>query len=119
MRVDRLLESNSTLKSEVMANSDVDSVIEGQSVPDRSLVGSVAWNAASSWVIQFVSWLVSLVLIVISNIVVLCVRHFKLAWPRYSSIREPLRFGWHVTVSAIALNAYGHLDNFVTAGEAL
>ena len=57
MSVDRLLESNSIHKSEVMANSDVDSVVEGQSVLDRSLVRGVAWNAASSWVIQILSWL--------------------------------------------------------------
>ena len=245
-----------------MAEHDVEPVVEAQSVLDRSLVRSVAWNAASSWVIQILSWLVSLVVIrlltpkdfgiaalalvllpflgsisglgipraivalpaltenqlaqlsavnvimgslcfllgvviakpfaaffrtpplstllivccggvlmsviagvptalitkqkrfrflstlgicnfllgsgivlwlaslgfgywalilgrmisgVISNIVVLCVRPCKLAWPRFNSIREPLRFGWHVTVSAFALNAYERLDNFVAA----
>jgi teichuronic acid exporter len=52
---------------------------------------------------------------VMSHIVIICVRPFRLAWPKISSIREPLQFGWHVTVSTFALNAYERLDNFVAA----
>jgi len=262
MRADRLLKPNLTAGSEVVAERDLESVTEVQAALDRSLVRSVAWNVASSWVTQAVSWMVSLVVMrlltpqdfgiaalalvllpflgsmsglgipravvalptltqnqlaqlsavnvimgslwfllgivfakpfaaffrtpplarlfivccggvlmsviagvptalltkerrfrflsilgicslllnsvlvlwlaslrfgywalilsrmisgVISNIVILCVRPCKLAWPRFSSIAAPLRFGWHITVSALAQNAYERLDNFVAA----
>jgi len=49
---------------------------------------------------------------------VLGIRPCRLAWPRLSSIREPLRFCWHVVVSLLALNSYQRLDNF-TAGKVL
>jgi PST family polysaccharide transporter len=42
----------------------------------------------------------------------------RLAWPKMSLVREPLRFGWHVVVSMLALNSYQRLDN-VTAGRVL
>lgn len=45
-------------------------------------------------------------------------RPFRYAWPRLNTIREPLRFGWHVLVSIVALNSYERLDN-VTAGRVL
>jgi len=40
------------------------------------------------------------------------------AIPHLHSIQEPLRFGWHVLVSLIALNSYQNLDN-LTAGRML
>jgi O-antigen/teichoic acid export membrane protein len=52
---------------------------------------------------------------VVVTAVILCVRPLKLAWPRFSSIQEPMHFGWHITVSTMALNAYQRLDNFVAA----
>ena len=42
--------------------------------------------------------------------------HF--AKPVLNDIREPLKFGWHVLVSIVALNSYERLDN-VTAGRVL
>lgn len=51
-------------------------------------------------------------------IVILRARPCRLAWPRFHSIREPLRFGWQVSVSTVALNSYERLDNFV-AGRML
>jgi len=50
--------------------------------------------------------------------VILRNRPVRPAWPRFKSIREPLRFGWHVSVSTMALNSYERLDNFV-AGRVL
>jgi len=55
---------------------------------------------------------------VVAHSVVLFVRPCRLAWPKFSSIREPLRFGWHLSVSTLAQNAYERLDNFV-AGRVL
>lgn len=46
------------------------------------------------------------------------IRPTRLAWPRFSSLREPLRFGWQVSISLMALNSYQCLDNFV-AGRVL
>jgi PST family polysaccharide transporter len=52
---------------------------------------------------------------VITTAVILYVRPCRVAWPRFSSIREPLRFGWHLSVSTLAQNAYERLDNLVAA----
>ncbi|MGB0076693.1 MAG: lipopolysaccharide biosynthesis protein [Candidatus Sulfotelmatobacter sp.] len=54
----------------------------------------------------------------VRTVVILRVRPCKLAWPRLRSIREPLRFGWQMSVSLVALNSYERLDNFV-AGRML
>lgn len=54
----------------------------------------------------------------VRTIVILRIRPCKLAWPRIDSIREQLRFGWHLSVSSLASNAYQRLDNFV-AGKML
>ena len=51
-------------------------------------------------------------------VLVLRARPFPYARPVLNTIREPLRFGWHVLVSIIALNSYERLDN-VTAGRVL
>jgi len=52
------------------------------------------------------------------SLVVLGVRPHRFALPRLGSIRQPLRFGWHVMVSGMAWSAYSSLDN-VTAGRML
>ena len=54
----------------------------------------------------------------VRTFVILRIRPCKLAWPRVNSIREQLRFGWHLSVSSLASNAYQRLDNFV-AGKML
>lgn len=54
----------------------------------------------------------------IRAIVILRIRPCRLAWPHIDSIREPLRVGWHLSVSTMASNAYQRLDNFV-AGRML
>ena len=64
--------------------------------------------------------------LVIGNLAGLCVRCVLLvrarphgfALPRIASVRESLRFGWHVLVSTVALNSYQRLDN-LTAGRVL
>jgi O-antigen/teichoic acid export membrane protein len=45
-------------------------------------------------------------------------RPHRFAFPRLSSLRRPLIFGWHVLVSVVASSAYERLDN-VTAGRVL
>lgn len=42
----------------------------------------------------------------------------RLRWPHLNTIKEPLKFGWHVTVSMLALTSYQRLDNLV-AGRTL
>jgi teichuronic acid exporter len=54
----------------------------------------------------------------VRTVVVLRIRPCKLAWPHLNSLREPLIFGWHVSVSMLAMNSYQRLDNFV-AGRML
>lgn len=51
-------------------------------------------------------------------VLVLRAQPCKLSWPRWSSVRAPLNFGQHVTVSLLAYNSYMTLDNF-TAGKVL
>jgi teichuronic acid exporter len=55
---------------------------------------------------------------VIKTIVIQRARPTRLAWPRLKTIGEPLRFGWQISVSLIAMNSYQRLDNFV-AGRVL
>ncbi|HUA13992.1 MAG TPA: lipopolysaccharide biosynthesis protein [Verrucomicrobiae bacterium] len=55
---------------------------------------------------------------VIKTVVIQRARPTRLAWPRLKTIREPLRFGWQISVSLIAMNSYQRLDNFV-AGRVL
>ena len=54
----------------------------------------------------------------VKTVVIQRVRPTRLRWQRLSSIREPLRFGWQVSVSVMAMNSYQRLDNFV-AGRML
>jgi len=49
---------------------------------------------------------------------VVTARPHRFAIPRISAIREPLKFGWHVAVSLVAMNSYQTLDN-VTVGRTL
>lgn len=51
-------------------------------------------------------------------VLVLRARPCRFLWPRWSSVRVPLKFGQHVTVSLLAYNSYMTLDNFV-AGKVL
>jgi teichuronic acid exporter len=74
----------------------------------------MAWLHYGYWSLLTGSWVAQ----VIQTVVILYVQPCKLAWPRFNSIREPLRFGWHLSVSTLALNSYEQLDNFV-AGRML
>jgi teichuronic acid exporter len=49
---------------------------------------------------------------------ILRARPHRFARPRLQSIREQLLFGWHSSVSVVALNSYQRLDN-LTAGRVL
>jgi teichuronic acid exporter len=60
----------------------------------------------------------NLVGIFLRAILIVAARPHRLAIPRFSTIREPLLFGWHVLVSLVALNSYQTLDN-VTVGRVL
>jgi teichuronic acid exporter len=55
---------------------------------------------------------------VVKTIVIQRARPTRLAWPRPKAIREPLRFGWQISISLLAMNSYQRLDNFV-AGRVL
>jgi PST family polysaccharide transporter len=55
---------------------------------------------------------------IVRTVLVMKTRRQTYAFPRLNSVREPLRFGWRVVVSLIALTFYGSLDNF-TAGRML
>jgi teichuronic acid exporter len=55
---------------------------------------------------------------IVRTVLILSTRPCRLAWPHLDSIRVPLKFGWHVTVSMLALNSYQRLDNLV-AGRVL
>jgi teichuronic acid exporter len=54
----------------------------------------------------------------VRTVLILRARPHRYALPRLDTVREPLRFGWHVLVSMVALNSYQRLDN-VTAGRVL
>jgi len=74
----------------------------------------LAWMGMGYWALI----LGGLVASIIKIVVIQRVRPTRLAWPRFSSIREPLQFGWRISVSLVALNSYQRLDNFV-AGKML
>ena len=54
----------------------------------------------------------------VRSILVVISRPYRYALPRLSSLRKPMKFGWHVLVSLVAWSAYERLDN-VTAGRVL
>jgi len=84
-----------------------------------TLIGSaltlvLAWLGFRYWAIMLGNLLPGFIRIY----VILRARPCRLAWPDFKSIREPLRFGWHISISIVAFNSYERLDNFV-AGRRL
>jgi PST family polysaccharide transporter len=75
---------------------------------------TMAWLGLGYWALFLGSYVPGL----IRAAVILRVRPCRLAWPRFHAIREPLRFGWQISVSLVAMNSYQRLDNFV-AGKML
>jgi PST family polysaccharide transporter len=71
----------------------------------------LAWMGFKYWALL----LGNMVAGVVRTAVILRARPTRLAWPRLKSIREPLRFGWQISVSLVAMNSYQRLDNFVAA----
>jgi len=55
---------------------------------------------------------------IVRTALILRARPHRFATPRLSSIQNPLRFGWHISVSVVAFNSYQRLDN-LTAGRVL
>jgi O-antigen/teichoic acid export membrane protein len=74
----------------------------------------MAWIGLGYWALI----LGGLVASIIKIVVIQRVRPTRLMWPRFKAIREPLQFGWRISVSLVALNSYQCLDNFV-AGRML
>jgi PST family polysaccharide transporter len=74
----------------------------------------MAWLGFGYWALILGNLLAGAV----RTVVVVRVRPCRWAWPRLNSIREPLGFGWRISVSMLALNSYQRLDNFV-AGRVL
>ena len=74
----------------------------------------LAWLGMGYWALA----IGNLSATVVRTGMVLYARPHRFALPRLDTIREPLRFGWQVLVSAVALNSYQRLDN-VTAGRVL
>lgn len=74
----------------------------------------LAWMGFHYWALVFGN----LVSEIARCVIVLKVQHHRFAWPRWTAIREPLTFGWHVLVSSFAWSTYNSLDN-VTAGRVL
>jgi teichuronic acid exporter len=86
----------------------------GQTLLSSALVLVMALRGFGYWSLILGNMIPSL----IRHAVVFAIKPCRLAWPRLSSIREPLRFGWHLSVSTIASYAYQRLDN-VVAGRML
>jgi PST family polysaccharide transporter len=74
----------------------------------------MAWFGFKYWALM----LGNMVAGVFRVILILRARPLRFAWPRYKEIREPLQYGWQISVSLIAMNSYQRLDNFV-AGKML
>lgn len=55
---------------------------------------------------------------IVRTVLILRARPCRLAWPKLNSLQAPLKFGWQMTVSMLALNSYQRLDNLV-AGRRL
>jgi teichuronic acid exporter len=86
----------------------------GQTLLSSALVLVMALKGFGYWSLILGNMIPSL----IRHAIVAAIKPCRLAWPRLSSIREPLRFGWHLSVSTIASYAYQRLDN-VVAGRML
>ncbi|HLB87121.1 MAG TPA: lipopolysaccharide biosynthesis protein [Terriglobales bacterium] len=76
--------------------------------------------ALTTLVMAFLGWgywaLVcgNLVAALVRTVLVVKARPHGFAMPRLESLRDPLRFGWHVLVSLVALNSYQGLDNAIS-----
>lgn len=55
---------------------------------------------------------------IVRTFLILWAQPCRLRWPHLKAIKQPLKFGWHVTVSMLALTSYQRLDNLV-AGRTL
>lgn len=86
----------------------------GQTLLSSALVLIMALRGFGYWALILGNMIPALV----RHAIVVAIKPCRLAWPRLSSIREPLRFGWHLSVSTIASYAYQRLDN-VVAGRML
>lgn len=75
---------------------------------------AMAWLGLKYWSLLLGNMIAG----VLRTVVILFARPTRLAWPRPESIRKPLRFGWQISVSLVAMNSYQRLDNFV-AGKML
>ena len=75
---------------------------------------ALAWLGFGYWALL----LGNMISGVIRLVVVFRYRPFRFAWPHFRAIREPLRFGWQISVAVLAMNSYQRLDNFV-AGRML
>jgi teichuronic acid exporter len=74
----------------------------------------LAWMGFHYWALV----LGNLVSEIVRCAIVLSVQRYRFAWPRMSTIREPLVFGGRVLVSSFAWSTYNTLDN-MTAGRVL
>ncbi len=74
----------------------------------------MAWMGYGYWALLLGNMIPGIIRVV----VIMRIRPFRFAWPRFQAIREPLRFGWQVSVAILAMNSYQRLDNFV-AGRVL
>ena len=74
----------------------------------------MAWRGFAYWALVAGN----LAAIIARSILMVRERPHRFAWPRLSSIRKELRFGWHVFVSVFSSAAYSRLDN-ATAGRVL
>lgn len=84
-----------------------------------SLVSAIVTLALA--LLHFGYWalvLGNLTAMLVRTALILRARPFRFARPDWRSLQRPLRFGWHILVSVIALNSYQRLDN-VTAGRVL
>ena len=73
-----------------------------------------AWLGFGYWALL----IGSMISAIIRTATILYLRPTRLVWPRLSSLRKPLRFGWRISVAMVALNSYQRLDDFV-AGKML
>jgi teichuronic acid exporter len=55
----------------------------------------------------------NVIAVVVRAVMIVSARPHPMSWPRISSIRGPLVFGWHVAVSLVAMNSYQTFDNLV------
>jgi teichuronic acid exporter len=84
-----------------------------------TMLSAIATLAFAWWGFGYWALLLgSVISAIVRTAIILRVRPCRLVWPRLSSIRKPLRFGWRISVAMVAMNSYQSLDNFV-AGRML